>query len=272
MKGLYIKEYIPRSWFHPKGVLKVVDRIKPHLPDVNGSLFVTLTLNRQWFRTQQMGPSEAYDFARGHIRKMFFKLRHGISWEDKKYTIKSAYCTKVEFHDDEEGWPHFHIIWLTKRYIPCDLLASLWGYGRINISRINNTKFNYILKYICKSGKVPNWVKTRNSVRIFQPSRGFLNKSISPKKKSISTQQKSDRKPSTIGERVNAFGKTALVIDDRFINQPVHYRQIELKDKFHILLDRLVYSIAQDGRYLGDGKILIIEMEDFYPWIKLPNH
>ena len=53
------------------GILKVVERLKPRLPDVNRSLFVTLTLNRSYFVEQWMGPSEAYDFVRGLAR--YFK-------------------------------------------------------------------------------------------------------------------------------------------------------------------------------------------------------
>jgi len=270
MRGVYIKEYIPRSWFHPKGALKVVDRIKPNLPDVNGSLFVTLTLDRQWFRSQQMGPSEAYDFVRGHIRKVFHKLRKGVKWEGKTYKIKASYCTKVEFHDDLEGWPHFHIIWLTKKNVPAKLLASLWGYGRINVQRITNSKFNYILKYVCKSGHLPKWVRRRKGIRIFQSSRGFLKK-LEHKKPTKSGPKQTRKELGTIGERIDNFGKTALVIDERFSDIPVRYTQIQLNDHFKILLDRLVYSIARDGRYLGDGKIIIEKQEDFYPWISLPN-
>ena len=48
----------------------------------------------------------------------------------------------------------------------------------------------------------------------------------------------------------------------------LHYKQVLLKDEFRILLDRLVYSIAQDGRYLGDGKIKINKIGDYKPWQK----
>ena len=146
MSTRFIKEFVPRSWFHPKGVYKVVERLKDRLPNVNGSLFATFTLDRTYFQMNEIGPSEAFDLSRSHIRKVFYKLRKGIKWEDKLYKIQSPYCTKVEFHDDEEGWPHFHIIWLTKRFIPAELIASLWGYGRTNVKRITNTEFNYLLK------------------------------------------------------------------------------------------------------------------------------
>lgn len=138
------------------------------------------------------------------------------------------------------------------------------------MQRINNAKFNYILKYVCKSGQVPKWVRHRKRIRIFQSSRGFLKK-LEHKKRPNSGPKQSRKQLGTIGERIDNFGKTALVIDERFINRPVKYRQLLLKDNFKILLDRLVYSIAQDGRYVGNGKIQIIGKEDFYPWINPPN-
>ena len=47
------------------------------------------------------------------------------------------------------------------------------------------------------------------------------------------------------------------------------FKQVLLKDEFRILLDRLVYSIAQDGRYLGDGKIKINKLGDYQPWLMI---
>ena len=271
MRPEVLKEYIPRSWFHPKGVLKVVEKLKPRLPDVNRCLFVTLTLDRAYFHEQWMGPSEAYDVSRQHIRKIFYKLRKGVKWEGKTYQVKAPYCTKVEFHDDTEGWPHFHLIWLTRKYVPAELLSSLWGFGRVNLKRITNSKFNYILKYVCKSGHVPKWVRRRKAIRIFQSGKGFLTKTEKAKASVNRSGTKGRRLSTTIGERIDNFGKTALIIEDRFLDRPVKYRQLQLKDDFNILLDRLVYSIAQDGRYLGDGKIQLIREEDFYQWIEIQN-
>ena len=89
MRARFIKEFVPRSWFHPKGVYKVVERLKDRLPDVNGSLFATFTLDRTYFQNNEIGPSEAFDLSRSHIRKVFYKLRKGVNWEDKFYKIKS---------------------------------------------------------------------------------------------------------------------------------------------------------------------------------------
>ena len=33
MRARFIKEFVPRSWFHPKGIYKVVERLKNRLPD-----------------------------------------------------------------------------------------------------------------------------------------------------------------------------------------------------------------------------------------------
>ena len=136
---------------------------------------------------------------------------------------------------------------------------------------VSNSKFNYILKYVCKSGHVPKWVRRRKAIRIFQSGKGFLTKTEKAKTSGNRCGTKGRRLSTTIGERIDNFGKTALIIEDRFLDRPVKYRQLQLKDDFKILLDRLVYSIARDGRYLGDGKIIIEEQEDFYPWISLPN-
>ena len=148
MKGRVLKEYIPRSWFHPKGIYKVVERLKPKLPNVNGCLFVTLTLDRNAFKEQWIIPSQAYDQTRGHIRKIFHKLRKGVLWEGKEYKISSPYCVKVEFHDDPEGWPHYHIIWLSRSFVPSELITSLWTHGRTNIKRINNKEFKEIPNHL----------------------------------------------------------------------------------------------------------------------------
>ena len=270
MNERFIKEYIPRSWFHPKGIYKVVERLKPRLPNVNRCLFATFTLDRAYFLEQWMGPSEAFDESRKHIRKVFFKLRKGIKWNGQVYKIKSPYCTKVEFHDDPEGWPHFHVLWLTKKYVPADLIAYLWGFGRTNVKRIIDSEFHYLLKYICKSGKVPKWVQRRSGIRIFQSSKGFLlpiDKEITNKKANPTKIVK--RNLSTIGERINRYKRTALVVDQR--TDDIRYSQIELKDDFKTILDCHVYSIAHDNRYLGNGKIIIKNRKDYKLWIKNPT-
>ena len=269
MKDTYIKEYVPRSWFHPKGVLKVVARIKDRLPDVSRCLFATFTIDRQAFIEKGMGPSEAFDRTRDRVRKVFFKLRNGVKWEGKLYCITSPYCTKVEFHDDEEGWPHYHLIWLTRRFVPVEMLKALWSFGRTNLQRISNEDFDYLLKYVCKNGRVPEWVKGRDKIRIFQSSRGFLKPSPQKKKQEPPTNPKKRKKRThSIGERLDKWAKTALVVTEKPKGGKPTIMEMPLEEEFKTLYDRLVYSIALDGRYLGDGKIKITKLEDIVPWIK----
>jgi hypothetical protein len=142
----------------------------------------------------------------------------------------------------------------------------LWGLGRINVKRITNSEFNYILKYVCKSGRIPNWVKRRSQIRIFQSSKGFL-QSLDKKKPVSKTTTSSLQRTSNIRQRLNKWKSQGLVI--RYDNHgQTSFKQVLLKDEFRILLDRLVYSIAQDGRYLGDGKIKINKLGDYNQWIK----
>ena len=266
MSETVLKEYIPTSWFHPKGVYKVNQRLKGRLPNVNGCLFATLTLDRNYYIENWINPNEAFEESRYKIRKVFYKLRKGVNWEGKHFKIKAPYCVKVEFHDDDEGWPHFHIIWKTKRFVPCDLIEKLWGLGRINVKRITNSEFNYILKYVCKSGRIPNWVKRRRQIRIFQSSKGFL-QPLDKKKPVSKPTTRLQQRTSNIRQRLNKWKNQGLVI--RYDNSgQTSFKQVLLKDEFRILLDRLVYSIAQDGRYLGDGKIKINKSGDYNQWIK----
>jgi hypothetical protein len=141
-----LREYIPASWFHPIGIKKVLRRLEPLLPDVHGKLFLTFTLARE---TCCGDPEAAFEHARARLRKVFFKLRHGVEWNGKTYNIDAPYCVKVEFHED--GWAHFHVVFLTSRYLPGTLLNELWGLGRCNVQRIKaQGEFRYLLKYVCK--------------------------------------------------------------------------------------------------------------------------
>jgi hypothetical protein len=37
------------SWFHPTGIFRAIKRLEPILPDVSGSLFLTLTIDPSQF-------------------------------------------------------------------------------------------------------------------------------------------------------------------------------------------------------------------------------
>ena len=139
-----LRPYNPASWFHPVGIRKVLAKLEPRLPDVTGMLFLTFTFNPALFAD----PSLAFETGRDRLRRVFFKLRHGVEWKGKTYLIDAPYCVKVEFHAN--GWAHFHAVFLTRRYVPGDLLNALWELGRTNVGRIRNKTFRYLLKYVTK--------------------------------------------------------------------------------------------------------------------------
>ena len=217
---------------------------------------------------QGYGPSEAFDITRDRVRRMFYELRNGVTWDGKTYTIDAEYCTKVEFHADEEGWPHFHVIWLTRGFVPADMLASLWGFGRTNVKRIQNDDFHYLLKYVCKSGGIPEWVQDRKRLRVFQPSRGFL-KPVEAKKepKEETGEVPEKRRTSTIRERLEKWDKLALIVTEDSESGEKTVRELILWDSFKHIFDHLVLAVALDGRYLGNGKIKITNQRELYPWL-----
>jgi len=209
MNAAVLREYIPASWFHARGIYKVIARLLPRLPDVGGNLFLTFTVNPALYAS----PATAFEHARDRLRRIFHRLRRGVTWEGKKYIIDEPYAIKVEFH--QNGWAHFHVVFLTRRFLPGALLNHLWGLGRTNVQRISNDKFHYLLKYVTKGGGLPTWVLSRPRLRIFQASRGFY---IDTRRQAVPVlpprPDRQKREESTLGERLNRWSKTALVAQD----------------------------------------------------------
>ena len=133
-----IKEFIPASWFHPVGIFKVLARFWDRLPDVSGKLFLTFTVDPKKYGNEET----AFEDSRDWLRKVFFQLRQGVEHEGKNYVIDAPYCIKVKFH--ESNWVHYHAIFLTRRFLPKELLAELWGLGWVTVQRINNRDFHYL--------------------------------------------------------------------------------------------------------------------------------
>jgi hypothetical protein len=171
--------------------------------------------------------------------------------------IDAPYCVKVEFH--QNGWAHFHVVFLTRRFLPGAMLTGLWGYGRTDVRRIRNDTFRYLLKYVTKGGGLPAWVKGRIRLRIFQSSRGFYKTPSETKAPAEKTGR--SRKFSTIGERLIRWGKTAL------LQEGDNFRQLMLGAPFLELLDELILPVAKAGRYLGNGHIKINDSKELIVWI-----
>jgi hypothetical protein len=260
-----LREFNPVSWFHPRGIYRVLARLKPRLPDVGGRLFLTFTFDPSLYADA----SSAFDHGRDRLRRMFFRLRRGVTWEGRRYVINAPYAVKVEFH--RNGWAHFHVIFLTRNYLPGELLNSLWDLGRTNVQRISNQKFQYLLKYVTKGGGLPEWALARSRIRIFQSSRGFLTDLPLPGTPdsqpaasdsgpgSIKSTRK--RQTSTLGERLKRWRKTAL------LESGERFQQVFLAAPFFELLAELIFPVAMEGRYLGGGRFQINDTQQLISWI-----
>ncbi|MCX6904151.1 MAG: hypothetical protein NTW03_11885 [Verrucomicrobia bacterium] len=259
-----IKEFIPASWFHPVGIFKVLARFWDRLPDVSGKLFLTFTVDPKLYASEEA----AFEDSRDWLRKVFFQLRQGVEHEGKTYSIDAPYCIKVEFH--ESGWVHYHAIFLTPRFLPKELLSELWGLGWVKVQRITTTDFQYLLKYVTKPEDLPEWVKKRKRLRVFQTTKGFLKE----------LPKDSPSEPKNVLDEFNPKKKRAsYTIDERFwrwacmavIRQNGQARAVRFQMPYRKLFDHLVLGAARDGRYKGSGEIVIDRKEGLGPWIKMQS-
>lgn len=234
----------PPSWFHETGIHKVVKRLEPRLPAVGGSLFLTFTVDPKEFQDAESG----FEWSRNHLRKVFYALRKGVEWEGKRFRIDAPYCVKVEFH--QSGWPHFHVIFLTRRFLPGGLVNELWACGRTNVERISTEKFRYLLKYVTKPGDLPEWVLNRERFRVFQSSRGFLKplntggqteKTDKPEGEELEVK----REASTIGQRLERWRRMGL------IREGTYCRAVTFDRAYVELIGEQVLTACKEGRYLG---------------------
>lgn len=262
MTNTILSAYVPASWFHARGILKVLRRLEPLLPDVAKMLFLTFTVNPALYQD----PEAAFEHSRDRLRRVFHKLRKGAMWEGKLYQVDAPYAVKVEFH--RNGWAHFHVIFLSRRYIPGALLNHLWGLGRTNVQRISNHRFRYLLKYVTKGGGLPEWILGRKRLRVFQSSHGFLRRQNETEVKAKHpgpTKRNFKRRVTRLGERLETWKKSAL------LKQGEQYRRCILLEPFKVLFDHLVFPVAQEGRYLGNGHILINDTTELLPWLTKLN-
>jgi hypothetical protein len=259
-----IKEFVPASWFHPVGIYKVLARIWERLPDVGGKLFLTFTLDPKLYANEEA----AFEDSRKWLRKVFFQLRHGVEHEGRIYTIDAPYCVKVEFH--ESGWVHYHVIFLTRRFLPKELLAELWGLGWVKVQRITNKDFHYLLKYVTKPDDLPGWVKNRKRLRVFQTTKGFLKPSTKPKRSSEPVLDES--KPKLV--------RASYTMEERFrrwecmgvIRLNGMARTMRFRMPYREIFDHLVLSAALDGRYKGSGEIIVPRKEGITSWLTMQNN
>ena len=61
-----LRPFNPASWFHPRGIYKILARITPKLPNVEGCLFLTFTFDPALFKDA----GTAFDLGRDRMRRL----------------------------------------------------------------------------------------------------------------------------------------------------------------------------------------------------------
>ena len=159
--------YASESWFTEPGARIKRRRLeRAGLPDFANWRFITLTL-----AGRQVSPLEGYRNGKARIRRFLARLRQAVG-------RKFLWCWKLEFHHDDDGYPHWHLLIEYKLPIPEAMLLELerwWGLGRVNVRRVKRKDIDYAFKYVAKGADgVPEWIaRYRGPLRVFQASEGF---------------------------------------------------------------------------------------------------
>lgn len=276
-----LSPHTPASWFHPIGIKKVISRLEPRMPKTKGCLFLTFTLDPELFEDE----GDGFDNSRGKLRKIFYKLRKGLEYNGKTIQLTEPYCVKTEFH--KNGWVHYHVVFLTQKRIPGALLNELWNLGRTNIKKVKSKKFKYLLKYVCKPGDLPEWVKKKNRIRIFQSSEGFL-KPETKRVKADSKKETTAKEATTLNDSIEETGtgqseeptqpkkkRASCSIGERFhrwaymakLSIEGTVRTLYFQRPFKELLHEVQLEYAMKGQYLGNHTVQIHGIKELLLWI-----
>jgi hypothetical protein len=162
---LEIIPYTPKNWLTPEGIWQVKRDLLPRFPDIRDARFLTFTINQNLFTH----PENAYEVGKARIREAmrFLRLNLGVTFEE------CPYWWKLEFQ--ENGWPHWHLIFLYRKKVDLDLVDRCWTLGDTNTKRIRQEDFDYCFKYVTKDFELPGWVQDYpDQIRFSQASAGFL--------------------------------------------------------------------------------------------------
>lgn len=168
---LRIHRVVPLSWFHPEGARILAARLARRAVKRmdKGGLFLTLTYDRE----QWGGPRELYEDSRDkrHVRHFLRRLEKYLG-----ASLRGQWLRKMEFHRDKSGWIHWHVLLDWRSRIPHEVLAKLWGFGHVWVSKATKSRVAYTCKYVAKSiGDLPGWLlgEPSRSVRMVHVSPGF---------------------------------------------------------------------------------------------------
>lgn len=160
------------SWLDPVSSRRLSAELSQKLQRKLGNgrrfLFVTLTYRRGAYLDPRDCFEECKD--RRHLRRFFQRLSDATC---ESYT--GRWIAKMEFHSDGPGWFHFHVVVVTRRFIPKEIVEQCWRHGFVDVRRGSPTHLHYFSKYVAKPSEVPGWVLglRPRSLKVVRVSPGF---------------------------------------------------------------------------------------------------
>ncbi len=245
--------YSSESWWTAAGARKKERRlVRAGLPDFKNWRFVTLTI-----ANRAISPKEAYFKGKDRIRRFLARFRNALGRQ-------FHWCWKLEFHHDEGGYPHWHLLIEYTKRIPSEILSEIerwWGLGRTNVRRVNGSDIRYVFKYVTKHAEeVPEWVgRHKGRIRVFQASRGFYTRrklKVREKKAPIKCAV-----PVDLITRLELDKKRGLIVMTDLLGNK-RLRLVRLKDTFkERLLKSANESIRRRVQLAPPGVVNISQLE-----------
>ena len=239
---LTIKEYIPRSWFHPIGAAILCKEFSARTPNLCNAVTITFTIDRSQFKN----PHEAW--VAGVLRTAdfmeAFRAKHG----------PTEYFIGLEFQredTDGEAWPHWHAIILRRGTYDKEWITKQWGYGWTDVRRIRDNSLDYFLKYVTKCyDAVPDWVLPLNRIRRVRYSKHFLHAVVAEEVKATGTKT-GPRTQRTIEERLADWASRVSVKCGKLV------RSAQTRQPWKQLLRQEIGAILKLQAYDGFGVLAV---------------
>ena len=241
--------YAAESWFTTEGARIKAKRLQQAgIPDLSNWRFITLTL-----AIRHLSPWEAYQKGKQRIRRFLAKFRSAVGG-------RFLWCWKLEFHHDDDGYPHWHLLIDYRKRMPPEILRDLeawWGLGRVNVRRVRRQDIPYLFKYVAKGPEdLPEWVcRHRGRLRVFQACRGFF--TIRKSRKYVRQEPRSCLVNVDLQTRIARERRMALLISTNNEGER-RVRAVKLRMTFNALQVRRAHESIQRGVQLAAPGVVTI--------------
>ncbi|HTB62472.1 MAG TPA: hypothetical protein VK737_02690, partial [Opitutales bacterium] len=237
-----LKEFIPRSWWHPIGAYILCKEFSLRTPNLCNTVTITFTIDRTKFKT----PLDAW--VAGVLRTSDFMEAFRAKYGPTEYFIGLEFQREDA---DGEAWPHWHAILLRRGTYDKKWITQQWGYGWTDVRRIRDKTLDYFLKYVTKCyDAVPDWVLPLNRIRRVRYSRHFLQAVV--KAEVAATGMKSGpRVQRTIGERLDDWASRATIKCGEKV------RSAQTRQPWKQLLRKEIGTILKLQAYEGFGVLAV---------------